>query len=89
MTTLNEKLWRCDCGSEAIGVSFYTWPEDESEWFIEVYKLGGIDHWRWRFKKAIAMLLGRDVYIEAVALNQEKTRDLVEFLTASIDGREL
>jgi len=81
---LNEKMWRCDCGAEALGVSFYDWPGEKAEWFIEVYKMGGVGHWRWRVQKALAMLLGREVYIEAVALDKDKTQELIEFLNANI-----
>jgi hypothetical protein len=85
MTRLPEKIWRCDCGAEALGVSFYSWPDSTpTEWFIEVYKLGGVGHWRWRMRKAFAMLLGRDVYIDAVSLDRHKVAELLDFLNASI-----
>jgi hypothetical protein len=86
--TLPEKLWRCECGAEALGVSFYTWDDQSGEWFIEVYKLGGVGHWRWRVRKAFDMLLGRDVYIESVALDPPKARELLAFLAASIAEAE-
>lgn len=88
MTTLNEKVWRCECGSEAVGVSFYSWPDAGHDWFIEIYKLGGIGHWRWRLRNAVNMLLGRDVYIETVALDPPKVRELVSFLQAQIVAAE-
>lgn len=82
--SFDEKMWRCECGNEGLGVSFYSWPDEPTEWFIEVYKLGGIGAWRWRVKNAVNMLLGRDVYIEAVALDPPKANELVAFLTESI-----
>ena len=86
---LPEKVWRCECGCEALGVSFYTWaPQSPAEWFIEVYKLGGVGSWKWRVRKALDMLLGRDVYIDAVALDPPKARELVGFLIESIAEAE-
>lgn len=86
MKTLEEKIWRCDCGCGAVGVSFYRWPDDAHEWFIEVYKLGGVNDWRWRFKKAFSMMLGRDVYVESVSLDESKARELFSFLQDNIDS---
>lgn len=89
--TLPEKIWRCECGAEALGVSFYTWRDDPPEWFIEVYKLGGIGSWGWRVRNALNMLLGRDVYIEAVALDPPKVRELLTFLAdciAEVEGTQ-
>lgn len=81
---LPEKLLRCDCGTEVLGVSFYTWKEDPPDWFIEVYKMPGIRTLRWRLRTAANLLLGREVYIDAVSLDRPKVEQLMAFLAASI-----
>lgn len=79
-----EQLWRCDCGTEVLGVSFYTWREDPPDWFIEVYKMPGAGRFGWRFKKAMGLLIGREVVIDAVSLDKEKVAELISFLRLSI-----
>lgn len=81
---LPEKLWRCDCGSEILGVSFYTWREDPPDWFIEIYKMPCVGRFGWRFKKAMGLLIGREVVIDAVSLDREKASELLTFLQQSI-----
>lgn len=81
---LPEKLWRCDCGAEALGVSFYTWRDEPTEWFIEVYKMPARYAWSWRLRNALNLLIGREVVIDAVSLDAHKTHELVTFLEESI-----
>lgn len=79
-----DKLWRCDCGSEALGVSFYSSPHEHNEWFIEVYKIPARYSWRWRRKTIWDLLLGREVVIDAVSLDRQKVTELMAFLGEGI-----
>ena len=81
---LPESLWRCDCGTEVLGVSFYPWDGEPADWFIEIYKMPGIPRFGWRLKQIVNLLLGREVVIDAVSLDREKTERLVAFLIDSI-----
>jgi hypothetical protein len=81
---LPEKLWRCDCGGETLGVSFYTWGDGTDDWFIEVYKMPARYSWSWRWRNALNLLVGREVVVDAVSLDRFKAGELVEFLQASI-----
>lgn len=85
---LPEKLWRCDCGSEVLGVSYYEWRDDPPDWFIEVYKLPARYSWRWRLKTIANLLLGREVVIDAVSLDRHKLDELLAFLNRSIKETE-
>lgn len=81
---LPEKLFRCECGAEVLGVSFYTWKDDPPDWFIEVYKMPGEPSWRWRFKQMWKLLRGHEITVDAVALDPPKVEKLMAFLAASI-----
>lgn len=82
---LPEKLWRCDCGAEVFGVSFYTWRDDPPDWFIEVYALPGVHTFRWRLRQMANLLLGRDVVLDCAALDRHKVGELVDWLSACIE----
>jgi|SRR5215203_4498861 len=82
---LPEKLWRCDCGGEVLGVSFYTWGESPPDWFIEIYRLPGVSTFGWRARQAMNLLLGRTVYFDSISLDKGKVEELVAFLSESID----
>lgn len=77
--------WRCECSCSVLGVSFYApFKDDPAEWFIEVYKLPGIGAWRWRIKNALNLLLGREVYIDCVSMDEPKAREFVEWMAARV-----
>ncbi len=76
--------FRCECSCSVLGVSFYApFKTDPAEWFIEVYKLPGAG-WRWRFKNALNLLLGREVVIDAVSMDEPKAREFVEWMARNV-----
>lgn len=77
--------WRCECQCSVLGVNFYApFKDSPAEWFIEVYKLPGIGAWRWRIKNAVNMLLGREVYIDCVVMDEPKARGFVEWIAVQV-----
>jgi hypothetical protein len=76
--------YRCECGCSILGVSFYApFKDDPAEWFIEVYKLPG-SGWRWRLRNALNLILGREVVIDAVSMDEPKAREFVEWMARHV-----
>lgn len=56
------------------------WPDDEDAWNFEFYSTRGPSSLRWRVKQAVALLLGREYFIDCIALDGHGLRKLREFI---------
>lgn len=55
-------------------------PDDEDAWNFEFYSTGGPGTLRYRAKKALSILLGREYHFDCIALDGHGLRQLREFI---------
>lgn len=74
----------CSCVGRCGFLVFDGWDVggDEDEWYAEFYERPGPGWWRWRFRKACALLLGRDVSLgHSVVLDPAQIKAFRDFLS--------
>ena len=72
----------CECAGSCtiLGIDEWTWGDEPTERFVEVWTKGGGKSLRGRLKVALRVLLGRDHYLDALVLSDEDAARLSKFL---------
>ena len=85
----NNIFVKCDCHSEGVEVTYELEKDGTKEFWLAFYMWGRKGYklsWGRRFKYIWMVITGQDLYGDMVILDEEKTRELVNFLKEKLDS---
>ena len=83
----NNLFVKCDCHAEGIEVTYEKEQDGSKEFWFAFYMWGRSGYklsWGRRLKYIWMVITGKDLYGDMVILNEEKTKELVEFLNQKL-----